>query len=36
VKLHVAVKQRKPWIIRNKIDFSALAAWNVDRIFADS
>jgi hypothetical protein len=36
VKLHMAVKQREPWIIRNKIDFSTLAAWNVDRILADS
>ena len=32
----MAVKQREPWIIRNKIDFSTLAAWNVDRILADS
>ena len=36
VKLHVTVKQREPGFIRNKIDFSTLATWNVDRILADS
>ena len=36
VQLHVAVVEREPGIIRDEIDFGALAARHVDRVFADA
>ena len=36
MELHVAVEEREAWVIRDKIDFSTLTAWNIDRVLANS
>src|ERR1700757_3555885 len=36
MELHVAVEERETWVICDKIDFSTLTAWNIDRVLANS